>query len=385
MEYRHKSGAQKRKEREDRIKKATKGNRTLFQFGIGSKEELESTTLSFEGTSIQNVDAGTEIVANDLIESVGLLPETVINETDRPIIDINNRKSVTNGDSYIQSTRSECTSSGTHEKDGFDIGILPEGTLCNKMIETVVIREILKHPNNFPGDGQRPFPRSILKVNRQNGEVVDRDWLAWSEEKESLFCFPCRLFGQVGVGESSRSILSSDQGWGKQHSWRKLYEKVPAHEKSEHHKKCYIQWRDTERRFLQGTDIRSQIDKEIATKEKYWRDLLHRILSVILFLGERGLAFRGTSNKIGDHDNGNFLGIIELLSQFDPVLQDHVAKVKQSQEEGTRLQAHYLSADSQNELIEACSSKVVREILLERQKAKYFSVLVDATDLYVCL
>lgn len=118
MEYRHKSGAQKRKEREDRIKKATKCNRTLFQFGIGSNEELESTTLSFEGTSIQNVDAGTKIVANDLIESVGLLPETVTDETDRPITDINNRKSVTNDDSYIQSTRSECTSSGTHEKDG---------------------------------------------------------------------------------------------------------------------------------------------------------------------------------------------------------------------------------------------------------------------------
>ena len=234
-----------------------------------------------------------------------------------------------------------------------------------------------RHPDNFPNDGQRAFPKSILKVARQNVEVFERDWLVWSKEKESLFCFPCRLFSEATV--SCKSILSSDQGWLKQQSWHKLYDKVPAHEKSDGHKKCYVQWRDSERRFLQGKDIESQVDKEIAVKVKYWRDLLKRILVVVLFLGERGLAFRGSSNKIDDHNNGNFLGIIQLLAHFDPVLEQHVSKVKQSQKAGQRLQAHYLSADSQNEFIEACSSKVVQEILAERERSKYFSILVDAT------
>ena len=173
--------------------------------------------------------------------------------------------------------------------------------------------------------------------------------------------------------------MASDQGWSKQQTWRKLYDKVPAHEKSDGHRKCYIQWRDSERRFHQGKDIESQMDKEVAAKKKYWRDLLKRIVAVILFLGERGLAFRGSSNKIDDHNNGNFLGIIQLLAQFDPVLEDHVSKVKQSQTTGQRLQDHYLSADSQNEFIEACSSKVVQEIHAERERSKYFSIMVDAT------
>ena len=121
------------------------------------------------------------------------------------------------------------------------------------------------------------------------------------------------------------------------------------------------------------------MDKEIAAKVKYWRDLLKRILAVAIFLGERGLAFRGSSNKIDDNNNGNFLGIIQLLAQFDPVLEEHVSKVKQSQKTGQRFQAHYLSADSQNDFIKACSSKVVQEIHAERERSKYFSILVDAT------
>lgn len=57
-----------------------------------------------------------------------------------------------------------------------------------------------------------------------------------------------------------------------------------------HHKQCYLKWRDLERRFAQGTDINSWVDKEIEAKAKYWRDLLNRILSISLFLGERRLS-----------------------------------------------------------------------------------------------
>ena len=73
--------------------------------------------------------------------------------------------------------------------------------------------------------------------------------------------------------------------------------------------------------------------------------LLTRILNVIVFLGERGLAFRGTSQRIGDAHNGNFLGLLELLANYDPLLQEHVTKVKLSQQRNERLQAHYLCAD----------------------------------------
>ena len=67
-----------------------------------------------------------------------------------------------------------------------------------------------------------------------------------------------------------------------------------------------------------------------------------RILNVIVFLGERGLDIRETSQRLGDVHNGNFLGLLELLANYDPLLQEHVIKVKLSQQRNERLQAHYL-------------------------------------------
>jgi hypothetical protein len=83
-------------------------------------------------------------------------------------------------------------------------------------------------------------------------------------------------------------------------------------------------------------------------------------------LSERGFAFRGSSQRIGSIDNGNFLGIIELLSRYDPVLREHMIKVAESQSSGHRLSAHYLSSDSQNEFISACAQLVRTHVMKEQ-------------------
>lgn len=85
-----------------------------------------------------------------------------------------------------------------------------------------------------------------------------------------------------------------------------------------------------------------------------------------------------TSN-IGDAHNGNFLGIIELLAKCDPLLREHVTKVKEAQDNETCLQAHYLSWRTHYEFIEVCGKQVVDKILSERQHVKYYTILVDAT------
>ena len=95
------------------------------------------------------------------------------------------------------------------------------------------------------------------------------------------------------------------------------------------------------------------------------------------FSGERGLLFRGSPERIGHIHNCNFLGLLELLASYDPILQEHITKVKISQQKGKRLQTHYLSPESQNEFICVCEHK--RYILSEREFAKYFSIMVDST------
>ena len=73
--------------------------------------------------------------------------------------------------------------------------------------------------------------------------------------------------------------------------------------------------------------------KQLLTEDETWKNLLTRFLDVILFLAERGL-FCGSSHLFGGPTNENYLGILELVSHYDP-LSDHLEKVRKSQLEKT--------------------------------------------------
>ncbi|XP_065658227.1 zinc finger MYM-type protein 1-like [Hydra vulgaris] len=168
-------------------------------------------------------------------------------------------------------------------------------------------------------------------------------------------------------------------GLGYEKKWKNLISRIPEHEHSKIHKQCYIQCCELEARMKTDQSIEHLMNRQILNEADTWRKILERILDVILFLGERGLAIRGKSDLIGDSHNGNFLGLLELISHYDPILKEHVIKVKQSQDKGQRLQAHYLSNRSQNEFIGLCAAEVRRQIIEECKSAKYFSIMVDAT------
>lgn len=389
--YKYKSGAQKRKERQKKIESSNKGSRTLFDVGIkvdvattscnsgpndpgAAREKLCEVSHSFhehpnteDSEDLEscrpNADEG-ETMVDSFTSEPDPKDNIVLEDHNRDILNAN----VDSGLGTI------ITSS--------DLGLLKNKVVTDSVIETLVKMGPSLMPSDLPSDGKRAFPKTVLFSKRPNGESVRRDWLVWSETAESLFCLPCRLFNNNSGGEkhdSNKSVLLSNDGWKKEYGWRKLYNKLPLHETSASHKNCYIQWRELERRLSDGSDIHSQLDSELASRTKYWRDIFQRLLSVVMFLGERGLALRGTSEKIGDPNNGNFLGLIELLAEYDPLLREHIAKVKKAQEEGKRVQAHYLSKDSQNEFIQVCGKRVRQKVLEERKKSKYYAIIADST------
>ena len=63
---------------------------------------------------------------------------------------------------------------------------------------------------------------------------------------------------------------------------------------------------------------------------------------------------------------------MELLAEFDPVTERHVAKIK---DEASRM--HYLGQLTQNEII--VSSHTVRTIVKNIQEAKYYAIILDCT------
>ena len=143
-------------------------------------------------------------------------------------------------------------------------------------------------------------------------ETYFRDWLVWSEEREAWYCFPCRLFKSSVSGGSCSSNVT---GWSGELGWKKHYDRVPENECSVQN---YLEWRRVERQVLERCTIDIQLEEEILSAVNKWRQILKSIIDIVLFLGERGLAFCGSSQRIiGSPNHRNFLGIVELLSCYD--------------------------------------------------------------------
>ena len=370
------SGAQKRKKNEQK-RNTERSNFTLFNVGF-QRYDLELNTInSLDG---QNDEASGDINSIfDIPETTN--PDDSVTNIDNTTIAIEEGLSTNDGSSSIDKIENTCTKIrstndlpvGSIRFVRYDIGNIIHETPISVEVEMAVRSGPTTHPTHFPKDIKNcSFPMYILQCRQKNGDVTCRDWLVWSESKEALFCFPCRLFGCPGR-------LSSLNGWSRTFGWKKLYDRVPEHELSIIHRQNYLKWRELELCLTGEKSVDSQIEKQIQSRMQTWRDILKRIIDVILFLSERSLAFRGTSQRVCDPNNGNFLGILNLLGHYDPLLRTHLEKVDASQKAEKRMSAHYLSSDSQNELISACANQVLLAILNELRSAKYFSIIVDAT------
>ena len=94
-----------------------------------------------------------------------------------------------------------------------------------------------------------------------------------------------------------------------------------------------------------------------------------------IVFAERQLPFRGSTTELNNPNNGLFLGNLELLSGQNKILKSHLVEVKKHQENNSRMQAHYLSPRSQNELIDDVLNAIVEEV----KQVLYYSIIVDST------
>ncbi|GFV85052.1 zinc finger MYM-type protein 1 [Trichonephila clavipes] len=75
---------------------------------------------------------------------------------------------------------------------------------------------------------------------------------------------------------------------------------------------------------VQPEDINKQLKKQLRKDTEYYQNVLKRIVAIVKYLTMRGLKFRGTEEVFGSPHNGNFMGALELLAEFDPFIREHI-------------------------------------------------------------
>ncbi|XP_014678126.1 PREDICTED: zinc finger MYM-type protein 1-like [Priapulus caudatus] len=211
------------------------------------------------------------------------------------------------------------------------------------------------------GTVNRFCTKSFLERTLSNGEIVSRSWLCYSLSTCHVYCFACKLSNSTGN--------LATVGYG---DWKHARSNLEQHERSTSH--C---WNVTQlaKRASASCRIDETMIRHANEVESYWCQVSKRCVSVISFLAERVLAFRGTDEIVSSRNNGNYLGLMELLAQYDSFLAQHI---QQHANKGTG-HTNYLFSTTCEELIAIMETHVLDNIVGRVKEAKYFSVTVDST------
>ncbi|XP_063760509.1 zinc finger MYM-type protein 1-like [Eleginops maclovinus] len=202
-------------------------------------------------------------------------------------------------------------------------------------------------------------------MQMKNGERISRTWLVYSKAKDAAKCFCCQLFGK---GDTQ---LSSTNGFN---HWNNLQVHLKQHERSAAHVKNMGAWHTLNARLQSGSAIDQEAQNLMTAEVIRCREVMKRLLAIVCHLAQYNLAFRGHREKLFEHGNGNFLGQVQLMAKFDPVMKEHLWKMKAKQIADT-----YLSKRIQNELI-CLVAQCTTDALVERvRRAKYYAVIMDCT------
>lgn len=189
--------------------------------------------------------------------------------------------------------------------------------LNSKMKALLVEKGPIRETNiTFPKDNLgRHFSFEYYVRKLRNGECYDRKWLVYSKELDKVFCFCCKIFKD---GRSKSQLASEGLN-----CWKQLGQRLELHENSLEHLTNFKVWCELRLRLDKNQTLDKELQELIKKDTDHWKEVLVRIIATVKCLAKNNLAFRGTNQKLYEKSNGNFLGLTEMIAEFDPIMKQH--------------------------------------------------------------
>ncbi|KAF0723115.1 zinc finger MYM-type protein 1-like [Aphis craccivora] len=196
------------------------------------------------------------------------------------------------------------------------------------------------------------FPKK--KIGSQNrsfsaGFYKDFEWLEYSINKDSTFCYVCRMF-------SSESGNAED-------TFTKIG--LKSHASATNHLVCLSRLNEYKCSKKNGS-VLSQLSSQHQQQITKNRNYLTHLIDIALYLAKQGISFRGHDEKYDSNNQGNFKEICKLFSKYDNEFEEMYLK-----------KINLTSWAIQEDLIKLCADQVKGIILNELADVGFFSIMCD--------
>jgi len=275
------------------------------------------------------------------------------------------------------------TSSSSLNHNNYDISLF-----CNKILSQNEIYDILNKV--WTPEINYKFPITSIITSEKDQKVrnlkfqyswlVRFPWLSYSGIQGGAFCKFCVTFSKSHGGHNSQ--LLGSLVLKKFNNWKHAVEIFTKHSTLEYHQKCFLDATNFSNILKNPTmSIEQQLDTGRVKQITENRNKIKPIIEAIILCGRQNISLRGHRDdgrlvltKSDDNDiknnKGNFREILRYRAQGDLNLKMYL------ESDGT---IKYTSKTSQNSIIEACNSVLLKNIVARVNDAKCFSILADET------